>query len=72
MKETRILYPLGIENTDRINGLQEDYRSLMIKLSKLPEDVETYESWLTYSGIDEDTYIRIIRSTLKRPKVFLK
>ena len=72
MKETRILYPLGIENTDEINGLQEDYRSLMIKLSKLPEDVETHESWLTYSGIDEDTYIRIIRSTLKHPKVFLK
>ena len=72
MKETRILYPLGIENTDEINGLQEDYRSLMIKLSKLPEDVETHESWLTYSGIDEDTYIRIIQSTLKCPKVFLK
>ena len=44
MKETRILYPLEIENTDEINGLQEDYRSLMSKLSKLPEDVETHES----------------------------
>ena len=72
MKETQILYPLGKENNDEINGLQEDYRSLMIKLSKLPEDVETHESWLTYSCIDEDTYIRIIRSTLKHPKVFLK
>ena len=27
---------------------------------------------MTYNGINEDTYIRIIRSTLKRPKVFLK
>ena len=72
MQETRILYPLGIENTDEISVLQEDYRSLMSKLNKLPQDIGTHESWLTYNGIDEDTYIRIIRSTLKCPKVFLK
>ena len=72
MQETRILYPLGIENTNEISVLQEDYRSLMSKLNKLPQDIETHESWLTYNGIDEDTYIRIIRSTLKHPKVFLK
>ena len=72
MQETQILYPLGMENTDETNGLQEDYRSLMNKLNKLPEDIETHESWLTYNGIDEDTYIPIIRSTLKCPKVFLK
>ena len=72
MQETRILYPLGIENTDEISVLQEDYRSLMSKLNKLPQDIGTHESWLTYNGIDEDTYICIIRSTLKCPKVFLK
>ena len=72
MQETRILYPLGIENTDKIGVLQEDYKSLMSKLNKLPEDIETHESWLIYNGINEDTYILIIRSTLKRPKVFLK
>ena len=72
MQETRILYPLGIENTDEISVLQEDYKSLMSKLNKLPEDIETHESWLIYNGINEDTYILIIRSTLKRPKVFLK
>ena len=72
MQETRILYPLGIENTDEISVLQEDYKSLMSKLNKLPEDVDTHESWLTYNGIDEDRCIHIIRSTLKHPKVFLK
>ena len=72
MKETQILYPLAIGNTDEINVLQEDYRSLMSKLNKLPEDIETHESWLAYNGVDEDTYIHIIQSTLKHPKVFLK
>ena len=43
MQETRIFYPLGIENTDEISVLQEDYRSLMSKLNKLPKDVETHE-----------------------------
>ena len=72
MQETQILYPLGIENADEISVLQEHYKSLINKLNKLPEDVETHESWLTYNGIDEDKYIHIIRSTLKGPKVFLK
>ena len=43
----------------------------MGNLNNLPEDVETYESWLAYNDIDEDTYIRMIQSTLKCPKVFL-
>ena len=72
MQETQILYPLGTENVDEISVLQEHYKVLINKLKKLPEDVETHESWLTYNGIDEDKYIHIIRSTLKRPKVFLK
>ena len=72
MQETRILYPLRIENSDEISVLQEEFKSLMSKLSKLPEDVETHESWLTYNGINEDLYIRIIQSTLKHPKFFLK
>ena len=29
MQETRILYPLEIENTDEISALQENYKSLM-------------------------------------------
>ena len=72
VQETQILYPLGTENADEISVLQEHYKSLINKLNKLPEDVETHESWLTYNGIDEDKYIHIIRSILKRPKVFLK
>ena len=44
----------------------------MSDLNNLPGHVETHESWLTYNDIDEDTYIHIIRSTLKHPKVFLK
>ena len=60
MQETQILYPLGIDNIDEISVLQEDYRSLMSKLNKLPEDVKTHESWLTYNGTDEDAYICII------------
>ena len=72
MQETQILYPLRTENNDEISVLQEQYTFLMSKLNKLPEDVETHESWLTYNGIDEDTYICIIQSTLKCPKVFLK
>ena len=72
MQETRILYPLGTESNDEISVLQEQYRFIMSKLNKLPEDVETHQSWLTYNNINEDTYISIIRSTLKRPKVFLK
>ena len=72
MQETRILYPLGTESNDEISVLQEQYRFIMSKLNKLPEDVETHQSWLTYNNINEDTYIYIIRSTLKRPKVFLK
>ena len=72
MQETRIFYPLGTESNDEISVLQEQYRFIMSKLNKLPEDVETHESWLTYNSISEDTYISIIRSTLKHPKVFLK
>ena len=72
MQKTRILYPLETENVDEINVLKERYTSLMSNLDKLPEDVKTHESWLAYNGIDEDTYIRIIRSTLKRPKLFMK
>ena len=60
------------ENYDEISVLQEKYRFLMSKLNRLPEDVETHESWLTYNRIDEDTYIHIIHSTHKHPKVFLK
>ena len=60
MQETQILYPLGTENADEISVLQEHYKSLINKLNKLPEDVETHESWLTYNGIDEDKYIHII------------
>ena len=72
MQETRILYPFEMENIDETNVLKEHYKSLMINLNNLHKDVETHESWLTYNDIDEDTYIRIIQSTLKRPKVFLK
>ena len=72
MQETQILYPLGTDNADDISALQEQYKSLTYKLNKLPEDVQTHKSWLIYNDIDEDTYIKIIRSTLKRPKVFLK
>ena len=69
MQETQILYPYRTENNDEISVLQEKYRFLMSKLNKLPEDVETHESWLTYNGIDEDTYVHIIRSTLNVQKV---
>ena len=72
MQETQILYPLGTDNANEISALHEQYKSLTNKLNKLPEDVQTHESWLIYNGIDEETYIQIIRSTLKRPKVFLK
>ena len=72
MQETRILYPLETENAGETNVLKECYQSLMSNLNKLPADIETHESWLAYNDINEDTYIKIIRSTLKRPKVFLK
>ena len=72
MQETRILYPLETENAGETNVLKEPYQSLMSNLNNLPADIETHESWLAYNDIDEDTYIEIIRSTLKHPKVFLK
>ena len=72
MQETTILHPLEIENVDERNVLKERYKSLMSNLNNLPEHVETHESWLAYNDINEDTYIHIIRSTLKCPKVFLK
>ena len=72
MQETQILYPLGTENNDEISVLKEQYKFIMSKLNKLPEDVETHESWLTYNSINEDTYIAIIRSTLKTSKSFLE
>ena len=72
MQETRILYPLEMGNINETNVLKEHYKSLMSNLNNLQEDIETHESWLTYNDIDEDTYICIIQSTLKCPKVFLK
>ena len=72
MQETRILYPLETGNASETNVLKECYQLLMSSFNKLPADIETHESWLTYNDIDEDRYIEIIRSTLKCPKVFLK
>lgn len=53
----------------RVKDLAKNIQSI---LQSLPEEIETFEEFLNVCNITYDDYILAIRSTLKRPKVFLK
>ncbi len=75
MRHTKILLPLP-------HDLDEKERDKAKKLwSQIKEETEiiarnhedcTFEEYLDYLTIDEQTYIQAVRSKLKRPTVFLK
>ena len=71
MPETTVLHPL--EGPDKGLLLQQ-YEELTTSLNDSHEIEKEmpFRDFLTQLGIDYETYIKIIQSTLVRPKVFLK
>ena len=72
MKETQILYPLELSSSDEVAKLQIEYTTLIDKLRKIPSDIQTYRDWLSYIKMNETIYLKIICSTIKCPKIFIK
>jgi hypothetical protein len=73
MKQTTILEPL--ENTDAktLLYLQNKAKDIFLYLKQLETGIDMkFEDFLKKFQMDEETYILILRSQLKRPQVFLK
>lgn len=74
MKETRILEPFQTDEEylrESRKELREKIMEYMNKLYKEPRDVD-FNTILKELECSEDAYIEALRSTLKKPKIFLK
>jgi hypothetical protein len=72
MPNTEILEPLQKNDiTDKIRKNYDKIKALLEKFYKSPKD-ESFQNILEQLSMSESDYFLAIRSTLKRPTVFLK
>ena len=72
MRRTCILRPIDIEEDLDIKHLSTLYASLATYYKTLNDTVQTHEDWLTFIGMVESDYINCIRTSIIRPKIYLK
>ncbi|XP_047999641.1 uncharacterized protein LOC125236759 [Leguminivora glycinivorella] len=71
LDSTQILVELPKDNAS-YKRVKDIARSIQIKMQDIPPEIETFTDFLEFVGVTYENYILAIRSTLKRPKVFLK
>lgn len=69
MDKTRILLPL---NLDTENDYSSTLEIVRLELQNVTSDTPDFYEWLNILGIELDRYIMTVRSTLTKPKIFLK
>ena len=72
MRNTAILEPLLDEDTNDREMMAKHLDAIQEKMKKLPDDIQTFDEWLQYIEMDEDMYIKVVRSSLQRTRIFLK
>ena len=72
MKFTHILEPLDPTECENYDMLKEQYVKMQNHLQKVPDNIITFDQWLSHIGMDDKTYINAICTSIVHPKIFLK
>ena len=71
MRKTQILEPLTAEECPQFASLQEEYKSLVKVMTKMPSEVDTFDDWLAHLKMSEEHYLQVLQAGLTHQKLFL-
>ena len=72
MQTTMILDPLSSEDVSEKEIAMKNLEHIQFKMTNIPDHVQTFDDWLQFIDLSEDDYIKAVRMSIHRPKIFLK